>query len=141
MHHASTSDINPLDESTTSEHEATLTDRLIIQAFARLDGVALGIALGTLFGFLLFLATIILVIKGGDPVGPHLSLLSQFLVGYSVTLGGSLIGMAYGFGIGFVLGGLIALLHNLFMTIYLYIIKFKASLSSVTDPFDPDHSS
>lgn len=119
-----------------SSEEAFISDRLIVQAFARLDGVALGTAVGTTGGLVLFLATLILLAKGGGPVGPHLELLGQFLVGYEVTLVGSFIGLGYGTILGFALGWTIAVLHNLFVTLYVYLIKFKAYLSSVMDIID-----
>lgn len=124
-------------ESPSPSEQAPVSDRLIVQAFARLDRVALGVALGTAFGLLLFVATLTLVVKGGDPVGPHLELLGQFLIGYKVTLVGSFIGLGYGTLLGFVLGWVVALLHNFFVALYVYLIKFKAYLSSITDIIDP----
>ena len=51
-------------------------------------------------------------IKGGERVGPHLILLAQFFIGYSVTFVGSLIGFGYGFVTGFVAGYVVATLYN-----------------------------
>jgi hypothetical protein len=115
-------------------------DELLIQAFAKLDRTALGIALGILAGLVVFLATNILLLKGGSEVGPNLGLLSQFFTGYSVTFEGSLIGLAYGFTTGFLAGWLIAFLHNLFIRIYFYWIQWSANLPSMMDYIDPDHS-
>jgi hypothetical protein len=74
-----------------------------------LNGRAWGIAMGLLLGLGLFVATNVLVLKGGVEVGPHLSLLAQFLPGYRVTFGGSVIGFVYlfviGYGIGRIIGG------------------------------------
>jgi hypothetical protein len=78
----------------------------------RLNGSVLGLASGIAAGLALFVATNWLVLKGGDPVGPHLSLLSQFFIGYSVTFAGSFVGMAYGFASGFVAGWLVAWVYN-----------------------------
>ncbi|MGH9959169.1 MAG: hypothetical protein ACREBC_18910, partial [Pyrinomonadaceae bacterium] len=64
-----------------------------------------------------FVATNWLVLKGGDPVGPHLALLGQFFIGYRVTFVGSLIGFVYGFLSGFTLGYVIATLYNWIVTI------------------------
>jgi hypothetical protein len=63
-------------------------------------------------GFAIFLATIILLVKGGEVVGPHLALLGQFFIGYQVTFAGSIIGLLYGFGLGFIMGYIIATLYN-----------------------------
>ena len=53
------------------------------RAFARIDAIAMGSALGLLLGGGLFLATAVLLIRQGPVVGPHLSLLSQFIPGYT----------------------------------------------------------
>lgn len=53
-----------------------------------------------------------LVIKGGPVVGPHLTLLGQFFLGYRVTFVGSLIGFAYAFVVGFVGGFAVAWIYN-----------------------------
>jgi len=81
-------------------------------AILRLNGRAWGIALGLLLGGGLFLATIVLVIKGGPDVGQHLSLLSVFFPGYRVTVLGSLIGFVYAFVFGYALGRLVGTVYN-----------------------------
>lgn len=89
------------------------SEELALQhAVLRLNGRAWGIAMGLLFGVGLFLATNILVIKGGPEVGPHLSLLRVFLPGYSVSFIGSLIGFVYLFVIGYGVGRLIGTVYN-----------------------------
>lgn len=77
-----------------------------------LDPVVLGITLGILVGLALFVATNVLIIKGGSQVGAHLALLNQFFYGYTVTLRGSFIGLVYGFGCGFVSGWIVATVYN-----------------------------
>lgn len=77
-----------------------------------LNAKALGLVLGLLGGLALFIATNWLVIKGGEPVGPHLSLLSQYFIGYRVSFLGSLIGFAYAFAVGAVSGALIGWVYN-----------------------------
>jgi tetrahydromethanopterin S-methyltransferase subunit G len=88
-------------------------DQLLAQAVIRLNGHIFGLVLGLVAGITLFLATNFLVLKGGDVVGPHLSLLSQFFLGYSVTFIGSLIGFAYGLVTGYIAGFVIAAIYNL----------------------------
>jgi hypothetical protein len=73
---------------------------------------ALGLALGLLFGLAIFIATNWLVLKGGEPVGPHLSLLGQYFIGYKVSFLGSLVGFAYGFGLGSLCGASIGWIYN-----------------------------
>jgi ABC-type sulfate transport system permease component len=82
------------------------------QAVLRLNANLLGMVVGALFGFLLLLATVVLVVKGGPNAGLHLALLSNFFPGYRVTLGGSLLGLVYGFALGFVCGYLLGAIYN-----------------------------
>jgi hypothetical protein len=111
-------------------------DKLIIQSLAKLDALALGIAVGTLFGAVVFLATNLLIFKGGDIIGPNLALLSQFFIGYEVTFAGSVIGLVYGFMTGFILGSLIAFLRNSVVGTYLNFLKLKGSVAAVNDFID-----
>ena len=78
----------------------------------RLNARAWGIATGLLLGVTLFLATNILVIKGGQNVGQHLRLLRVFMPGYSVSFVGSFIGFIYAFVIGYALGRIIGAVYN-----------------------------
>jgi hypothetical protein len=93
---------------TLSREEQRMLERVIAGA----DGQSWGVALGLLLGFGLLLATNILVIKGGDVVGPHLALLRVYLPGYRVTFLGSLIGFVYLFVIGYALGRLVVGIYN-----------------------------
>ena len=87
--------------------EPALTIRIL-----RLEAAVQGVAWGLVAGLALFLATNFLVLKGGRVVGPHLSLLRQFFIGYEVTFLGSLIGFAYAFACGFVAGYVVSLVYN-----------------------------
>jgi hypothetical protein len=79
------------------------------QTVRSLNARAWGIAVGLLLGGGLFVATNVLVLRGGENVGQHLGLLSVFFPGYSVTFVGSLVGFVYlfviGYGVGRILGG------------------------------------
>lgn len=78
----------------------------------KLNARAWGIAVGLLLGLGLFLATVILLIKGGASIGPHLALLGMFLPGYRVTIGGAFIGFGYMFVIGYAIGRIIGGVYN-----------------------------
>src|ERR1700741_3022080 len=96
---------------------------VLVAGFARIDVMALAIALGTVVAVGLFLMTAALLVKGappGMPVGTHLNLLGFYLPGYSVSWGGSLIGAGYAWMIGASIGFVWAVLWNL--SHYLYII-------------------
>jgi len=112
------------------------TDAIIISSLAKLDGIALGISIGLLSGILIFVATNVLLYKGGEVVGPNLALLSQYFVGYEVSFGGSIIGLIYGLIAGFIVGWLIAMIRNMVLSAYMFVVRLKGSLSAVNDYID-----
>ena len=86
----------------------------------RLNATVQALVVGIVAGLVIFLATNWLVLQGGHigpegerVVGPHLSLLSQFFIGYRVSFLGSLIGFAYGFVSGFLVSYFVARVYNL----------------------------
>jgi hypothetical protein len=70
---------------------------------------------GVIFGLAIFVATNWLLLKGGETVGPHLALLGQFFLGYTVSFWGSVVGLLYGFVTGFIAGYTVAFLYNFFL--------------------------
>ena len=91
----------------------------LFSAVLRLNTKMLGMVLGLLLGFAIFIATNWLIIKGGHItpngeyiVGPHLALLSQFFIGYRVSFWGSIIGFFYGFALGTLCGSSIGWIYN-----------------------------
>ena len=101
------------------EHEAKLED-VVRTRLLRLNAMVQALVVGIVAGVAIFVATNWLILKGGHigpegerVVGPHLSLLSQFFVGYRVTFVGSLVGFAYGFVSGFLLAYCVARFYNL----------------------------
>jgi hypothetical protein len=117
--------------------DSSAAEALILQAFAKIDAVALGVALGVTLGLAVGAMTLFLVAKGGSAVGPNLQLLSHYFIGYSVTLSGSLLGSIYGFICGFLLGWTGASLRNALLHLYLSLSKLRARLSSLQDYIDP----
>jgi hypothetical protein len=87
-------------------------DRVLQDVIQQLNGRAWGIAMGLLLGGGLFVATNILVIKGGPDVGPHLALLRVYFPGYRVSFIGSIIGFVYLFVIGYGVGRVIGSVYN-----------------------------
>jgi protoporphyrinogen oxidase len=96
------------------------------QAFAKLDRVAFGVSIGATAGALLFFLTLLLVLKGGDVVGPNLGLLVYYFPGYTVTLAGSLLGLGYGFSVGFAAGWGFAFMRNIAVFLYTALIHRRA---------------
>ena len=83
-----------------------------LNTLLKLNARAWGIAIGLLLGTGLFLATVVLLLKGGATVGPHLALIGAYLPGYRVTWGGAFIGFVYLFVIGYAIGRLIGGVYN-----------------------------
>jgi protoporphyrinogen oxidase len=125
-----------LEEDKKAEAGQPVRERVLIQAFARIDKLAFATAVGSVSGLLIFLTTIWLVIKGGEVVGPNLRLLAQYFIGYTVTVKGAFIAFGYSFVWGFLFAWLFAYLRNLFFALYVYRVKKKAELLSLWDFFD-----
>ena len=87
-------------------------EKLALVRVLRLQAMVQGIVSGLLAAIAIFAATNYLVLKGGEVVGPHLALLSQFFPGYTVTFAGSFVGAAYGFGCGFAAGYFVSRVYN-----------------------------
>jgi hypothetical protein len=90
-------------------------EKIVKTRLTRLNAVVSGLVTGVIFGLLIFIATNWLLLKGGEPVGPHLALLGQFFWGYTVSFLGSLVGLMYGFVTGFIMGYVVAFLYNFFL--------------------------
>jgi hypothetical protein len=88
------------------------TEPELRRAVAKLNARAWGISVGLLLGGGLFIATNILVLKGGANPGPHLGLLRVYFPGYRVTFWGSCVGFVYAFVLGYALGRLIGAVYN-----------------------------
>lgn len=78
----------------------------------RVNSRAWGVSVGAILGLWIFAATNILILKGGDVVGPHLAQLGRFFPGYSVTVFGSFVGFVYLFVIGYGIGRLVSAIYN-----------------------------
>jgi len=89
-----------------------LAEKQLFQGVLWLNVKLIGLALGITCGLGLFIATNWLVIKGGDPVGPNLQLLSQYFIGYRVSFVGSIVGFFYGFAVGTLCGAMIGWIYN-----------------------------
>jgi len=111
-------------------------EELIEAAFAKLDPLAMGAAVGIVSGVGLFIATIALLLKGGPVVGPTLSLLNNVLLGFSVTLPGALIGLVEACIGGFMLGYLFAWLRNVGIDGYAWLLQRRAMAESQRNLLD-----
>ncbi len=118
--------------NTEAEYHEEITEKALVPAleeyFPRIDRVALAGATGAAGGLALFLATMLLVLKGGAVVGPTLGLLGQYFPGYTVSLSGALLGLLYGFLAAGALGWTFALLRNTVLLLYVAIVRRRVEL-------------
>ena len=121
------------DVSTIATAAAKSADEIIAAAFAKLDPLALGAAVGTVTSLGLFLATIVLLIKGGPKVGVTLSLVGQYLSGFEVTWSGAFIGLIEGGAVGFLLGYSLARLRNWGMVAYASLLRRRVEAEALND--------
>ncbi len=89
----------------------------ISRRVARIHANILALIFAIICGLGLFIMTVWLLIKGGALVGPHLELLGQYFIGYSVTWAGSVIGLLYGAVFGGICGWLIGMIYNLIVAV------------------------
>jgi protoporphyrinogen oxidase len=104
------------------EEDMVLAD-ILTAAFAKLDPMALGLAAGIVCGLGLFFATVALLLKGGDTVGPRLALLGHYLIGYRVTWIGAIVGLVEAAIVGYFMGCVSAWLHNTFINGYIFLVR------------------
>jgi len=109
-------------------HAAAVVGRLVPNAF--------GIALGTVAALLLFGLMIAPAIRQEPHLADHIGLLSQYFYGFRVSVGGSFLAAAYGFGFGYVLGNLFARVRNFGVALYLRFIWRRAEQDAASDLLD-----
>lgn len=86
--------------------------QLLPVAIARLRASVMALTFGLVGGTAMFLATAWLLLRGGDPVGPHLALLNNYFPGYAVSWPGSVLGFVYGSIVGAATGWSMAWFYN-----------------------------
>lgn len=123
-----------LNKSLAPEAIIQAVEEVSKQAFPKLDPLALGLSVGIVLGVGLLLATLLLLAQGGDLSGKTLTLLAQFYPGYTVTAVGGLVGLAYGFMTGFVVGWGYAFLRNAATALYL-VSLYRSAQQSVMRQF------
>jgi hypothetical protein len=104
---------------------------VVAQLLEKFDPVAMGLAAAAVLGAIIWLATVILVLKGGAVVGPTLALLAEYFPGYRVSAGGSLIGLLYGSALGFLAGWAFARIQNLQPALLLALARRQRELRAL----------
>ena len=125
-----------LEQEDGASVSSVLVGKIMKGAFARMDKIAFATATGSVLGILMFLATLWLVIKGGNVVGPNLRLLGEYFKGYTVTVRGAFLAFGYSFLWGFLFGWLFAYIRNLILAYSIYHLKKKAEAITLRDFFD-----
>jgi len=124
------------DNERATDVAADAIEEALVQVFAKVDRIALGLSVGAISAVLLFAMTVALVLKGGPVVGPNLQLLNQFFPGYTVTNWGSVVGLGYGFAAGFLLGWCTAFFRNLSVFLSIRLLRSGAERRNLRDLFD-----
>jgi len=115
-------------------HAPAGEDALVL-AFAPVHKRYFGIAIGLVSGGLLWLVTLIFLVRGPSE-GEGLWLLAQYFTGYTVSIGGAFVGLAWGFVAGFVAGWFFAFCRNLVVATSIFLIRAKAELTQTRDFLD-----
>jgi hypothetical protein len=102
--------------------------------FPRAHKSALGLAFGLISGLGVFGITALHIATRID--GLPLYLLSQYFAGYTVTWPGAFIGLAWGFGVGFIAGWLLGFVHNFTVGLWLFVIRTKQDLKQTRNFLD-----
>ena len=104
--------IDRADNGGNGSVSVNLEEQLLRAAIARLRASVMSLVFALVGGVGLFVATAWLLVRSGADVGKHLSLLSNFFPGYSVTWAGCFAGFFYGALTGGIIGWLIAWIYN-----------------------------
>lgn len=102
-------------------------EKVIEVAFAKIDPLALGVAVGVVSGLGIFMASAILLLKGGPVVGPMLSLLGNYFLGFDITWAGAFLGLLETGLVGFAVGALAAGLRNWALKVYAKIVRWRGT--------------
>jgi hypothetical protein len=97
------------------------------RAVARLRSSVMAITFGLAGATGMFVATALLLVRGGEDVGAHLVLLNNYFPGYSVSWLGGLIGSFYGALVGGTSGWILSRVYN-------YIADRRAPRAALAQP-------
>ena len=106
----------------------------LVLAFAPLHKRAFGMAVGLTIGTVVFLVTVLAILRPGYP--EFVPLLSRYFFGYSISWTGALVGFAWAWFAFFVAGWFTAFLRNLLIAANLWIGYARAELDDTRDFLD-----
>ena len=104
-------------------------------ALAPIDRRAFGVAVGTVAGLGLLLLTAMELLRPPGP-GIKLPLLAQYFPGFSVTWPGAFLGLVWGFVAGFCAGWFLALVRNLGVAAWIFVVRVRRELAKTRDFLD-----
>ncbi len=128
-------DVNDDDEY-LEDGTREIVEGYIQRSFARMSKFAFGTSVGVVAGAILFIATLILYLKGGSVIGPNITLIKHYFWGYKVTVTGAFIGFLYALAAGFIFGWLFAFFRNLILAWYIYSVRRKSEKGRLKDFID-----
>ena len=111
-------------------------DEVIDEFFARLDPVALGVAVGIVCGSGLFLLTVLTVLNGHSQIAPKLSLLGNYFWGFETSWIGAIVGLCEASIGGFLFGNAIAKLRNWAASTFAGFLRNRTELQENRDILD-----
>ena len=117
-----------------TSHNAYPSDPVVL-AFAPAHKSAMGIAIGVVAALSCFLLTAVPLLRGRPPEF-ELALLANYFYGYDVTWSGAVLGAAWAFFTGFVMGWFFAFLRNALLAVRLVVLKARAELAQTSDFLD-----
>ncbi len=116
------------------ETEGVPEDSLVL-AFAPVHKLAMGVAVGLVFGLFIFGITAFhQLLPQADE--PNLELLNQYFYGYEISWKGAFVGLFWGCLTGFVTGWFVAFVRNFAIAIRVFMVRTKAELSQTKDFLD-----
>jgi hypothetical protein len=107
----------------------------LASVLAPIDRRAFGAAVGTVCGLGLFLLTAIDLLRRPEP-GLNLALLGEYFPGYGVSWVGALVGIAWAFGVGFCAGWFLALIRNVGIAAWIFLVRGRHELAATRDFLD-----
>ncbi len=114
-------------------------EEVLRAAFARYDPLALGAAVGAVAGLGLFLATAFsLLFTSARGAGPPLTLLGNYLFGYTATWEGAFVGLAEAALGGFAFGWLVAAAINLLIGWEETLLRRELEALTTLDPLSTE---
>ena len=129
-----TSTNTPVTNTPAQSEDEALPPALAL-AFAPLHKEAFGVAVGVAAGLAMFLLTAARLLL--DPDGTtNLSLLAQYFYGYTESWTGAVVGLCWGFVVGFIAGWFFAFVRNLVIAAWIFMTRARAALDASRDFLD-----